>query len=140
MGLDYERNTNQTRVIGPTLIFDVPIFDWGQARVARTRILMEQNRHRVEALEINIRSEVREARARLLAARGAFLAYRDEIAPRAEKMDACGPDGEGKEAGEADARLESIAALRDYWIARAKLEAAVNGGAAAAAPSAPDKP
>jgi hypothetical protein len=73
VGLDYERNTNQTRVIGPTLVFDLPIFDWGQARVARTRALLERCRHRTEALETNIHSEIRETHERLQAARDTVL-------------------------------------------------------------------
>lgn len=89
-GVDYEKKSEVLRVIGPVITVEVPIFDWGQGRIAKTRAMLNQTRFRVAAKEIDIRSEVREACARLKAARAALESD---------------PDDEE--------------ALHDYWVARA---------------------
>ena len=138
VGVDYERKTNKSKVIGPTIGLELPLFDWGQARIARSRALLDQNQQRMAALETAIRSEVRELLKRRDAARAAVQAYREEILPRAERLallDQAG-GGEGSpdptdwlkdQQDEGRARQEYVQALRDYWITRTRLEFATGG-------------
>lgn len=138
VGIDYERNTNKTKVLGPSFIFTVPIFDWGQARTARAKALLEQSRQKTAALEMEICSEVREACERLMAARKTVQFDRDELLPQVQRLMAATrdhPGGGGAGAGDllkdqqdaAKAEQEYTDALRDYWTARAKLGQAVGG-------------
>jgi outer membrane protein, heavy metal efflux system len=66
LGADAHREPEGVRVMGPTLRLELPIFDQGQARVARLIARRRQARRLVEALAIEVRSQVREARNRLV--------------------------------------------------------------------------
>ena len=66
-GVDTESETDRQRVTGPTLKLELPIFNQGKSRIARLEAQLRQAERRLEAQAIDIRSEVREARDRLLA-------------------------------------------------------------------------
>jgi cobalt-zinc-cadmium efflux system outer membrane protein len=150
LGIDTERDPNNTWVVGPTLDLEIPLFNQGQPELARLAARYRQARHQFEALAVNIRSEVRAARDALLAARDAAAYHQQVLLPQNERL-----LGEtllhynAMQAGNFELLLAkqreeteekaAIEALRDYWIARVRLQTAL-GGAFAPAAQTPPKP
>ncbi|MGI8437965.1 MAG: TolC family protein [Chthoniobacterales bacterium] len=137
-GVDTEKSPDRQRVTGPTLKLELPIFNQGKARIARLEAQLRQAESRLEAQAIDIRSEVREARDRLLAKKDLSTYYREELLPERKKVLELtvtnynamlkGPyDLLLARQNELAAERGYIDALRDYWIARADLERAVGG-------------
>lgn len=137
-GVDTEKSPDRQRVSGPTLQLELPIFNQGKGRIARLEAQLRQAERRLEAQAIDIRSEVREARDRLLAKKDLVTYYRDELVPERKKVLELtltnynamlkGPyDLLLARQNELAAERGYIDALRDYWIARADLERAVGG-------------
>ena len=54
---------------GPILDLELPIFDQGQGEIAKLTAQYRQAQRELEAMAVNVRSEVREARDQLIAAR-----------------------------------------------------------------------
>ena len=116
----------------------IPLFDWGTGRVARAEAMYLQAAHRVAETAINARSEVREAYHGYRTAYDVAKHYRDEVVPlRKQISDEMVLRYNGMLASVfellADAREQvaavsaSIDALRDFWIANADLQQALNG-------------
>ncbi len=137
-GVDTEKDTGGQRVTGPRLRLELPIFNQGQSRIARREAELRQAERRLEAQAIEIRSEVREARDRLLAEKDLAVYYRDDLVPERKRvLDLTVTNYNAMLKGPYDlllARQNELAAergyidaLRDYWIARADLERAVGG-------------
>jgi cobalt-zinc-cadmium efflux system outer membrane protein len=138
VGVDAHRDPDGPRVIGPSLVIDLPIFDQRQAAIARLEAQRRQQDRRLAAVAIDARSEVRLAAARVRAARQTALHYRDTLLPLRKAIAEqtllhyngmfVGPFQllAAKQA-ELDARRGAIEAARDYWIARAELARAVGG-------------
>jgi outer membrane protein TolC len=128
----------------------LPIFDWGGARVAKAEAIYMQAVHRVAETAVNARSEVREAYSAYETAYETAKRYRDEIVPLRKKIaeeNMLRYNGMLISVFEllADAREQVgavnayIAALRDFWLSESDLQAAFNGrpkGRRAAAPAA----
>jgi len=123
---------------GWELGFELPLFDWGDARVARAEGVYMQAAHHAAATAINARSEVREAYGNYRSAYDIARHHRDEIVPlRKQIADENLLRYNGMLIGVfellADARTQiasvnaSIDALRDFWIAQADLEMALIG-------------
>lgn len=154
LGVNAERDLDHTWVVGPTLSLEVPVFDQGQPELARLAAEYRRAARSLEALAVNIRSEVREVRDALFAVRDAAEYYQKILLPQRQRIlhetllqyNAMQLGNfillSAKER-EAVAERESIEALRDYWITRARLERAVGGSfnapADAAAPKAAQK-
>jgi len=118
--------------------FELPLFDWGGARVARAEAVYMQTLHRVAETAINARSEVREAYTGYRSAYDIARHHRDEIVPlnqRIAEENMLRYNGMLIGVFEllADARMQiasvnaSIEALRDFWIAQADLDMALIG-------------
>jgi cobalt-zinc-cadmium efflux system outer membrane protein len=138
IGVDYHRDPNGPRVIGPNLVIELPIFDQRQATIARLEAQERQQQRRLAGLAIDARSEVRLADARLRAARQTALHYRDSLLPlRTAILDQSQLHYNGMFIGpyqllaakqaETEARRGYIEAVRDYWSARAELARALGG-------------
>ena len=128
--------------------FELPLFDWGGARVARAEAIYMQALHRTAETAINARSEVREAYGAYRSAWDIAKHQRDEIVPlkaRISEENLLRYNGMLIGVFEllADARSQiasvngAIDALRDFWIAQADLDMALVGKAAMAAPAGP---
>ena len=126
--------------------FELPLFDWGTARVARAESVYRQSLERAAATAINARSEVREAYGAYRTAWDVAKHHRDEIVPlhqRIAEENVLRYNGMLIGVFEllADARAQiagvnaAIDALRDFWLAQADLDMALIGkpGLAAAA-------
>ncbi len=120
---------------GWELEFQLPLFDWGDARVARAEALYMAQAHSVAQQAVDARSEVREAWHAQRTAWDIARHYRDEIVPAAKRIsDENLLRYNGMFIGVfdllADARAqvgavnEAIDALRDYWLAQADLDMA----------------
>jgi cobalt-zinc-cadmium efflux system outer membrane protein len=138
LGVSSERDSDRQTVTGPTLKLELPIFNRGQGRIARWEAQLRQAERRLEALAIDIRSEVREKRDRLTAKRDSALFYRDQLVPeRTRILNLTLLHYNAMFLGVYDllrARQEELTAergyteaLRDYWSTRAELERALGG-------------
>ncbi|MGE4049757.1 MAG: TolC family protein [Piscinibacter sp.] len=128
--------------------FELPLFDWGGARVARAEAIYMQSLHRAAETAINARSEVREAYGAYRSAWDIAKHQRDEIVPlkqRISEENLLRYNGMLIGVFEllADARSQiasvngAIDALRDYWIAQADLDMALVGKPSLSAAAAP---
>lgn len=138
LGLHQERDAAGDRTTGPAISLSIPIFNWGQAARLRARTRYEQSLERLNALAVNVRSQVREQWERLAAVRRLALDYQKNLVPLNRRLVALAQtqyDSMGigvfqlLETKQNEIRTEagSIAARRDYWITRAQLEQAVGG-------------
>jgi len=138
IGVDTERTPDGQRVTGPTLDLELPVFDQGQPAIAKLTSEFQQAKDNYAAQEINVRSEVREARGALLAAREAVEFGQKNLLPLRKQilgetllhynaMQKNSYDLLAAKEREQMAEQGGIEALRDYWIARVALERAVGG-------------
>ncbi len=129
---------------------ELPLFDWGDARVARAEAVHMQALHRAAETAVNARSEVREAYTGYRSAYDIARHHRDEIVPlnqRIAEENLLRYNGMLIGVFEllADARTQiasvnaAIEALRDFWIAQADLDMALIGKPGLAAAAAPAK-
>jgi cobalt-zinc-cadmium efflux system outer membrane protein len=137
-GLDSERSSDSQTITGPTFAIELPIFNQGQARVARAEAALRQAQKKFEALAINVRSQVRELRDEVESKREIARFYQEELLPgqmqilnqsllNYDAMAIGSFELFAAKAEEARTEREYIDAVRDYWIARAELERAVGG-------------
>lgn len=117
---------------------ELPLFDWGGARVAKAKALYMQALHRAAQTAINARSEVREAYTNYRSAYDIARYQRDEVVPLSQRIseeNLLRYNGMLIGVFEllADARSQiasvnvSIQSLRDFWIAQADLDMAMIG-------------
>ena len=136
---------------GYEVTLELPLFDWGGARVARAEATYWQAVNRAAQTAIEARSEVREAYAAYRASHDIARHYRDEIVPLKKRIsDENLLRYNGMLIGVfellADARSQIasvngyIEALRDFWLAHATLETALIGPAGTAAGPPPPGP
>lgn len=118
--------------------FELPIFDFGTARVAKAEAIYMRTLHRAAETAVNARSQVREAYKGYRASYDIARHFRDEVVPlRKQIADENLLRYNGMLIGVfellADARSQilgvnsAIEALRDFWIARADLDMALIG-------------
>jgi len=117
---------------------ELPLFDWGDARIAKAEAIYMQALNRAAAIAVNARSEVREAYIGYRHAFDIAKHHRDEIVPLRKRIaDENLLRYNGMLIGVfellADARAQiasvgaSIDALRDFWLAQADLDMALIG-------------
>ena len=120
--------------------FELPLFDSGDARVARAEGIYRQALHRAAETAIDARSEARQAYGAWRSAYDIARHHRDEIVPlRARIAEENVLRYNGMLIGVfellADARAQiasvnaAIDALRDFWLAQAELDQALIGPA-----------
>lgn len=123
---------------GYEVSLELPLFDWGTAKVAKAGALYMQAVYRAAETAINARSEVREAYQGYRSSFDIAGHYRDEIVPLRKRI---AEENQVRYNGMiigvfellADARAQIasvnsyIEALRDFWIAQADLEMALMG-------------
>lgn len=138
VGVSVERDTDGQWVTGPELSLELPIFDQRQAEIAKRVADLRRADDRVFALAVDIRSEVREARDRLVALRRLVEHYREVVIPVREAAVAFTQQEYNymlvgafelilAKQAEYDAYQEYVEAVRDYWITRSDLERATGG-------------
>jgi cobalt-zinc-cadmium efflux system outer membrane protein len=121
--------------LGPSVSLEIPLFDQRQAAIARLNAFKRQADDNLQALAVDVRSEVRSARIRLIGARAIVDEYRNGLVPIREDVVRFSQQNydamllgvyqliQAKQT-EFQTYREYIEALRDYWIARSDLERA----------------
>ncbi|MHB1334215.1 MAG: TolC family protein, partial [Sulfuriferula sp.] len=140
LDLGYVRNTERglPRATGYELSLEIPIFDWGSARVAKSEAIYMQSVNYLAETAVNARSEVRESYLGYRSAYDLARHYRDNIVPlRKQISDENLLRYNGMLIGVfellADAREQVLSvdgyinALKDYWVAQTDLSAALGG-------------
>jgi outer membrane protein TolC len=137
----YERDSSnhEPRRTGYEVELSLPIFDWGDARLARSEAGYMRSFNRAAQAAINARSEIREGYAAYRSAYELARHQRDEMLPlrkRISEETLLRYNGmlisvfellaDSRE--QASAVIAAIAATRDFWIADANLETALTTG------------
>ncbi|MGV3531358.1 MAG: TolC family protein [Chthoniobacteraceae bacterium] len=138
VGVSREKEVDRTVLTGPTLDLQIPLFNFGQAAIPRLQAQYRQAQHELEAIAVNARSEVREARDLVVANRELSQFYEKTLLPQRLQIVnqtalhynamQIGPI-ELLSAKERQLTTERayVDAWRDYWIARVQLERALIG-------------
>jgi len=135
IGFTVKREPDGTTSRGPQLELGLPAFDFGQGRIAALQAQLQNAENRYAQQAIDIRAEVREAGARLTAARDSAQHYREAILPLADQvLEETLKFYNGMLLGVYDllqakqtqinAARDYIAAWREFWLAWADLERA----------------
>lgn len=147
VGVERERDPEGVRSIGPTLNLRLPVFNQGQAALARLQAQYRQAQDELEAISVEARSEVREARDLVFANRDLATYYGKVLLPqRIQIVNTTQLQYNAMQRTPTDLLLAKerelttergyIEAWRDYWISRAELEMALKGGSPRGAASA----
>ena len=137
-GYQNQNVTGEPRSNGYEIELELPLFDFGTARVARAEAVYMQALHRAAQVAVNARSEVRESYSAYRSAFDLAKHYRDEIVPLRKRIS---DENQLRYNGMlvsvfellADSRDQvasvtgSVEALRDYWIAETRLQTALTG-------------
>jgi len=129
----------EPRKDGYELSFELPLFDWGTARVARAESQYMQSLERAAQTAIEARSQVRERYSGYRTAYDLARHYRDEVVPLARRISEENLlRYNGMLIGTfellADAREQvrsvtgAVEALRDFWLADADLQQVLTAG------------
>ena len=137
-GYANKSTTGKPRENGYEIALELPIFDWGGARVARAEASYMQSVYMTADIAVRARSEVREAYSAYRTSYDVARHYRDEVIPLRKRIsDEVLLRYNGMLASVfellSDARDQvasvnsAIEAQRDFWIADTSLQAAING-------------
>ena len=137
-GVDSERDTDSQTITGPTLRLQLPIFNQGQARLVRSEAVLRRAYDKFEQEAVEIRSEVRELRDKLISKRDIAQFYRDQLLPTRRQirdqtqllynaMIVSPLELFTARRLEVNAERGYVEAKRDYWVARTELERTVGG-------------
>lgn len=149
IGVAYKREPGAGNFVGPTVQLGLPIFNQGQAKVARMEAEYRRSQERVAALAVAIRSETREARERLTAMQQVVQHYTQVLLPLQQTiLSETLKSYNGMLTGVYELLLtkqmqvqtarQYVAANRDFWLAWADLERAAGGSLALAATAVPE--
>ncbi len=136
LGVEYERESDGERLIGPTLGLRIPLFDQGQASLARAETRLALAREQLQARRLDVEQQVLEALATTEASLRLAQQYRDQLIPQQEAIVARSQemynfmfigafDLIAAKQQEYDAYQGYIEAVRDYWLGRVELARAV---------------
>lgn len=137
-GISTEHEAEGFQETGPAFSGAIPIFNYGQADRARLYAMRRQSLEREKALEIEVLSEVRSARDRLVVNRHLVLTYQKELLPLQEQIISTSQRFYNAMAlsvyklletkrQEIQMQINYKITLRDYWISRVQLDRALGG-------------
>jgi len=137
-GVERERETDSQTRTGPTFVIELPIFNQGQARIAKGDAALKRAEDKLQALVTDIRSQARELHDELVAKREIAGSYQNDLLPIQRRIlnDSLAnynamqiSDFELFTVKAEVERIEReyVEAVRDYWITRTELEETVGG-------------
>ncbi len=137
-GYERERETDGSKIRGPTLSLQLPVFNQGQGAVARAEARLLDARARAEALALEVENEVTTGVEQLALARDISERYRRELLPATASAVARQQEQVNymlvsifelirTKREQYDAWQDYFESVRDYWIARTALRAATGG-------------
>ena len=138
VGISTERDPDGQWVTGPSLTLELPIFNQRQADIARLEARLRQGQKRLAAQAVNIRSEVRSLRSRLMMQRHLVEHYKKVMIPLQERIVNLTLQEYNymltgvfdlliAKQKEFDNYQKYIETVRDYWITRAQIQRVVGG-------------
>jgi cobalt-zinc-cadmium efflux system outer membrane protein len=138
LGASAEREAGEGWKVGPAVTVPLPLFDQGQARIARAASELRRAQQDHYALAVRVRSTARAVQDRIAAARDRVLYYRDILLPLRERIVNEGQlhynamqIGIAQLLRDREQQIETgvayVEALRDYWLARADLSLIASG-------------
>jgi outer membrane protein TolC len=145
-GYQNQSNTGETRKNGYEIELELPLFDFGSARVARAEATYMQSVNRTAQVAINARSEVRESYSAYRTAYDLAKHYRDEVVPLRKRIsdeNLLRYNGMLASVFEllADSKEQissvtgAVEALRAYWVAETNLQSALTGRSPGSTPA-----
>jgi cobalt-zinc-cadmium efflux system outer membrane protein len=148
IGAGAEKESDEPWGIGPSVSVPIPIFDQGQARVARASAELRRVRHEYHALAVRIRATSRALAERVRGAGDRALYLRDIVLPLQERIvSEAQLQYNAMQVGifqllrerqqQIEAAVEYVEMLREYWTARADLLHLLSGRLPAAEASRP---
>ncbi|HXG55143.1 MAG TPA: TolC family protein [Vicinamibacterales bacterium] len=150
IGYEREKEADGARLKGPTLNLELPIFNQGQARVARAQALVAQSRARLAELELAAGNAVRLGAERVRVLRDIVETHRNVLIPQRESVVARSQEQQNymiigvfeliqAKRQEYDAYQSYLESIRDYWLARTDLLRAVGARLPSESTSSPVK-
>jgi outer membrane protein TolC len=145
-GYQNKSSTGEQRSNGYEIELELPLFDFGSARMARAEATYMQSVNRTTQVAINARSEVRESYSAYRTAYDLARHYRDEVVPLRKRIsdeNVLRYNGMLASVFEllADSKDQiasvtgAVEALRDYWVAETNLQSALTGRSPGSAPT-----
>jgi outer membrane protein TolC len=136
IGVETERETDRSRLTGPALSIELPIFNSGEGKIARAEALLDDAEARWQWLVLEVGNEVQLAYNRVQSSRAVSEYFRDALLPqRAAVVQYTQQEFNYMLAGQFELLLAKqqeyeayegyLIALRDYWVARTELSRAV---------------
>ncbi len=132
IGYEREEDADGSTVRGPTLDLELPIFNQGQARVARARAQLQIARARLARIELGSANAVDAAAERVRVMSQIVRIHRESLVPQRETVVARSQEEQNfmligvfeliqAKTQEYDAYQSYLEAVRDYWLARVEL-------------------
>ena len=136
LGVETERQSDRSRLTGPTLSLELPVFNQGAGKLTRAQAQLEEAQSVLAGLELSIANTVHLQAQRAAAARNRAAQLRSQLIPAREEL-------LKRTQQEVNYMLEGpfhllevkqqtyaayqayIEVVRDYWLARAELGRAV---------------
>ena len=151
LGAHFQRDADVSGTLGPAITVPIPIFDQGQAATSRAQAQFRQAQDRYWSLAVQIRSQVRKAHTQMESAREQAIYYQQVVIPLHQRIvEQTQLQYNGMFIGVAgllaakeeqvNAGAHYVESLRDYWVARAQMEAALGGSISPVSPAATTRP
>lgn len=132
LGVETQRETDGSRLTGPNLALELPLFNQGRGRLAKAEASLQEAEAELRTLEIGISNGVQRAAAEVAAAKNRAQHYRQSLIPLREAIVARTQEqvnfmlvGQFElllaKQQEYDAYQGYLEAVRDYWLARVEL-------------------
>lgn len=132
VGVEREKESDGSRLHGPTLSLALPLFNQGQAAIARAEAQLERSRADLAALELSVDAEVAGGVEQLTTLRHIAEDYRQNLVPQREAVVQRQLERHNfmligvfelllAKQQEFDAYQAYLETVRDYWLARVEL-------------------
>ena len=137
VGAETHREQGESNwIAGPSISLELPLFDQQQAEIFRLESQLRQSERRAESVALSVAANVRRAYGALDSARTLAEQYKNAILPIRKRVVALSQEQYGSmhlggfdllraKREEITGYSDYVRAVRDYWIARARLERAV---------------
>lgn len=138
VGVASEHDRDGSWSVGPSLSLPIPLFDQGQGAAGKARAQLRQASEHYYARAVEVRSRVRAAHSAVVSAHDRARDYQQVILPLRQKIvDQTQLHYNGMQVSpfqlleakrnQIDAGASYVDALRDYWVARTRLEQILSG-------------
>ncbi len=138
VGVHGKQETDGARLVGPSLVIELPIFDQRGAMISKLEAQQRQSERRLAAASVAARSEVRVARGQLIQKRQRVEHYKTSLLPLRERIVELAQlhyngmflspyELLSLKREQVEAYGGFLEAVSEYWLARTELERATGG-------------